>query len=181
MNGEFRVYNDATSSEKKGFEVFLVVFIMLISIVFEGCCIYRYVTNKPTPSIYFIIPVIIIILSIWGLCTSNKKKEYNKYKNGIRVMATVEEYESYFIRNKSTTRMASENITDYTRNGYEQQAYKVYVRATNPHTGNVMTCESNGFLHPIEGHNLKEIPVYFHKKNPKKYYVDVKEAIANKG
>lgn len=42
-----------------------------------------------------------------------------------------------------------------------------------------MVCISLGQSHPLEGYNLKEIPVYFHKKKTGGYYVDIKEAIEN--
>ena len=173
-------YGGMTREEKKGFVNFTMVGAILLCVFVEIASIYRYYTGKYVDLSMFLVPALAICYCILFLFVNNRKKGVNKCKkNGIRVMGKVEEIEKYSIYNNRNSRRASEEFTDYNNSGYGRQAYRVYVRVVNPHTGEDMVCISLGQSHPLEGYNLKEIPVYFHKKKTGGYYVDVKEAIEN--
>ena len=175
------IFSGMTKKERKGQNNFLIISATLVWILILGGSIYRYYNGKNVTSSMFIEPLIFIIINIFVLYFVNRKSNRNKYKkNGIRVMGKIEEFEKYSINYTKNTHSASKQFTDYDNySGYGRHAYRVYVRVINPHTGKGMVCTSLGYMHPIDGYNLKEIPVYFHKRNSKKYYVDVMEAIEN--
>ena len=173
-------YGGMTREESKGLTNFIMIGAILLCICAEIASVYRYSTGKYVDLSMFLIPALAICYCIFFLIANNCKKGVNKCKkNGIRVMGKVEEIEKYSIYNNRNSRRASEEFTDYSNSGYGRQAYRVYVRVVNPHTGEDMVCISLGQAHPLEGYNLKEIPVYFHKKKTGGYYVDGKEAIEN--
>lgn len=168
-----------TREEHKGIVNCIFTGTILLCIFVEVVSIYRYFTGKADDLVTFIAPVIVIIFCRLMIFFNNKKV-VNKYKkNGIKVIGKVEEIEKYTAIDNVNSRALSSEVSAYSNSGYGAQVYRVYVRVVNPHTGEEIVCISRGQSHPLDGYNLENIPVYFHKRNPKKYYVDVKEAIQN--
>lgn len=56
--------------------------------------------------------------------------------------------------------------------------YVVYCRVQDP-TGEYRECKSKNVYEKLDMYDIRSVDIYFDSKNPKKYYVDVQEAIKN--
>lgn len=162
------------AEQKKGGSFFAAVLITVFLTVFEVLCIVEMADGK-SGYIYPIVILALIVFFVWFYYLKSMAAKGNPYKKGIRVIGMIEDSDSF--TPKDTYGYVEAKQYDPCESAHGFKAYRISCKVVNPHTGEEMLCISKGSYENIDVSNIKEVPVYFHKRKTYKYYVDVREAI----